>query len=87
MRMLLLRVIWPQNRSHLHLSQMKQKGIIYSLVVDFSGELSPMSQASDSESKPKRKRTKAMNTIKSLNDNLHATYFSYLYKLFLDILQ
>lgn len=41
---------------------------------DFGSELSPVSQASDTENKPKRKRVKATNNVLSLNDNLHATF-------------
>ncbi|KAM7457490.1 hypothetical protein BLSTO_01747 [Blastocystis sp. subtype 1] len=39
-----------------------------------AGEISPMSQISDSDSKQKRRRQKPSSSVLSLNDNLHATY-------------
>ncbi|KAK8832397.1 hypothetical protein WA577_002872 [Blastocystis sp. JDR] len=39
-----------------------------------AGEISPMSQVSDSDSKQKRRRQKPSSSVLSLNDNLHATY-------------
>ena len=40
---------------------------------DCRGEISPMSQVSDSDSKQKRRRQKPSSSVLSLNDNLHAT--------------
>lgn len=68
------RIVWHLNQNHHLQFHQNQKGINNSLCVDFDSELSPVSQASDTESKPKRKRAKATNSVLSLNDNLHATF-------------
>lgn len=78
MRILLQEVVWQLSQSHRHQFHQRQKGLNSILVFDFSGELSPMSQVSDSETKPKRKRSKATNSVLSLNDNLYATYYYYI---------
>lgn len=50
-----------------------ESAFVLHALCDRSGELSPMSQVSDSDSKQKRRRQKQSSSVLSLNDNLHAT--------------